>query len=219
MKILIEFRFGGQFTMKYLIYCGLAFIGFLLFMPRTGDTAIRNVPLLILIISVIALYYIIKYLNTIVFSKKIKKLLSDVNMNLKNLNVLFEKGYIIAEDSNNVYNICFLIRKKSYYRYHFCAPNSIELYKSTFAVNKSNKAGTIARGAVETQKVGTQKIVYKTFTTNKTQKYFVIFNQLPDIISDSINREKLGNGDHICSSNVLLYDIQGFEKAFNLKKE
>ena len=47
--------------MKYFIYAVLAFIAALLFLPASGTTQIRNLPLLLFTLSVILLFMFVRF--------------------------------------------------------------------------------------------------------------------------------------------------------------
>jgi len=58
--------------MKYVVYVALAFIAGLLFLPRTGTTQIRNLPLLILILLIVLILILIRFFKHIVLMVKTK---------------------------------------------------------------------------------------------------------------------------------------------------
>ena len=76
--------------MKYALYCILAFIGLALFLPKSGSTEIRNLPLLIVIISLLLVYAAYRYIKLIFLAYKVKKSLKKVGFTAKktHLNLL-----------------------------------------------------------------------------------------------------------------------------------
>ena len=129
---------------------------------------------------------------------------------IRRTRLFWAKGNVIAENATEVLDIWFLIRKKSYYRYYFKDTNNIEIYKSSTAISKSSKRGTIARGEVYTRVVGRQRMTHQPYETYKNIDSFVVFDKMPSSVADSVRREELGNGDKICSSNVVLLELEGF---------
>ena len=63
--------------MKYIIYCILAFIAALLFLPETGSTEIRNQELLWAIAAVILIVLIIRFCKLAGLASKVKKSLKE----------------------------------------------------------------------------------------------------------------------------------------------
>lgn len=182
----------------------------MLFLPKAGSTEIRNIPILVFILILIAIYCIYRFIRLIILIFRARAKLKKKGMHIRRTRFSFGKGCIIAETENEVFNISLLIRKKSYYRYHFKDENNIEFFKSSFAVYKSSKRGTIAQAATEQGSVGKQKILRCSFNTEKSIGYFTIIDKFPYCISDSVKKEELGNGDRICSSNAISFDLNGF---------
>lgn len=204
--------------MKYFIYFILAIVAACLFLPESGTTEIRNAPLLMAIISLIIVYYIYRFLKLVVFVCKMKGKLRKNGFEVRKTRLFFAKGNIIAETDTEVFDIWLLIRRKSHYRYYFKDINNIEMYTSTVAISKSSKRGTIARGETNTRIVGRQKISRYPLVTDKDISYFVVLDKMPSSIADSARREELGNGDKICSSDSVLYDMNGFVNLIDSKR-
>lgn len=196
--------------MKYFIYCILAIVACCFFLPKSGTTEIRNLPVLVFILALIAIYFIYRFVRLVILISRVRAKLKKRGMHIRKTRFFLNKGCIIAEAENEVFNVSLLVRKKSYYRYHFENENKIEFYKSSFSVYKSSRRGTIAQGAVEQRLVGKQKIFRTSFSTNKPVTNFTVIDKLPYRISDSVSKQELGNGDNICSSDVVLFDINGF---------
>lgn len=135
--------------MKYLIYCILAFISCLLFLPKAWSTEIWNIPILVFIVVLIAIYCIYKYIKLIILISRVRAKLKKEGIRIWGTRFSFWKECIITETENEVFNVSLLVRRKSYYRYHFKNENRIEFFKSTFTVYKSSKKGTIAQAMTE----------------------------------------------------------------------
>ena len=197
--------------MKYFIYCILALFGCSFFLPEEGSTKIRNIPLLVTILLFIILYCIFNLARLMLFIHKVKTKLKKSGFEIRKTGFRFRQGYIIAEDDTQVYCINLLVRKRSYYRYHFRDVENIEFFKSSFSVSLASRRGTVARGATYSRMVGKQKIQDCSFDTNKNISHFLVINKFPQTITDSTRKQELGNGDCICSSNVELFNLSGFE--------
>ena len=63
--------------MKYVVYTILAIIAFLLFMPTTDGKEIRNLPLLIALLVIIAGFLLWQLIRRAVFMGKVKKTLKN----------------------------------------------------------------------------------------------------------------------------------------------
>ena len=61
--------------MKYVVYIILAMTAGLLFLPRTGTSEIRNLPLLILLLSIICLLVLIRFFKYVILLAKTKNCL------------------------------------------------------------------------------------------------------------------------------------------------
>ena len=44
--------------------------------------------------------------------------------------------------------------------------------------------------------------------TKSAVKTVIIFNRMPDYVSDSVKKEGLGNGDYICNTEIQLYEVE-----------
>ena len=71
--------------MKYIIYFILLFIAFLLFVPETGSTEIRNPELLMAIAAIILIILIVKLIRLVLFAGKVKKELRENKYEIKKL--------------------------------------------------------------------------------------------------------------------------------------
>ena len=58
--------------MKFVVYSILIFVGGLLFLPTNDQPALRNVPLLLCVLSLIAVFYLVKFIKYIVLMWRTK---------------------------------------------------------------------------------------------------------------------------------------------------
>ncbi|MBE6601935.1 MAG: hypothetical protein E7637_05455 [Ruminococcaceae bacterium] len=100
-----------------------------------------------------------------------------------------------------------LSRKRTYQRYHFDRVDRLEFYRANRVVFNSIKAygGTISK-LVEVKQVGKQNLKWD----DSSQIRIVLFDKLPEQISDTKKKECLGTGDRICASDVYLLDWESF---------
>ncbi len=197
---------------KWFLYAGALIFGLALFLPSSGSTEIRNLPLLLAILSCIAAYFIYKFIALLILAYKIKSVLRKQGLQVKRTRLFFGKGYTVAESQNETFDVYFLLRKSKYYRYHFNTVNRLEHWKTTFAVAKSSKRGTIARGTADTRMVGWQELSWRQFVKERTVHRYIVINKLPNSISDAAHREELSEGDQICTSDIILLSLDGFRR-------
>lgn len=202
--------------MKYVVYCILAFIGLMLFLPKSDSTEIRNLPLLIVIISLLLVYAAYRYIKLIFLAYKVKKSLKKSGFTANKTHLNFRTGYVIAEDDTQVYNVSLLVGKRRYLRYHFSDEWNIEFVKSTASM--FNTAGNVAKGATYTRVVGKQKVARCDYNTDKELKEFLVIDKFPNSITDFNLKGELGNGDCICSGNMVLFDLEGFTRHLKIMK-
>ncbi len=195
--------------MKWIAYVCSAIVAGALFLPH-GDSGIRNVPLLLGISGCIAIFLAYKFISLLILAHKVKKLLKKEGFQAKITRLFIQKGSIVAENNEKTLEVFLLLRRKKHCRHHFSDESHIEFWKSTRLVTKRNMAGNIARGEVDTRRVGGATISWSTRNTEKKSGRMIVMNKLPNRISDSAHREDLASGDHICSSNIILFDVDGF---------
>ena len=198
--------------MKYVIYTILGIIAFLLFMPETGTTEIRNLPLLILVVAVIVGFLIYYLIRRAVFLKKVKKELKKNGCEIikTHFNPFASrlKGRYSVTFRKDGKTICaiLLIKKRKYQRYHFANIDYLEFYRSNRVVfNSTRTRGAIISDLVETKLVGKQKLSWDVADIN-----IVVFNKIPDHITDSKTKNPLGKGDKICGTETYITDIDVF---------
>jgi hypothetical protein len=192
--------------MEYIIYFILLFIAFLLFVPETGSTEIRNPELLMAIAAIILIILIVKLIRLVLFAGKVKKELRENKYEIKKARFGLGKIYIVAENHRETLEICVLMRKKSYYKYHFANENRIELYKTTVGAVRSGRDIAKVTKSAEVKLAGIIRIV-----PSKTEnaKRFIVFDQFPTTASDTVNRS-LNVGDTVTESEIAVFDFKSF---------
>ena len=199
--------------MKYLVYAALAFIAGLLFLPASGTTEIRNLPLLLFILSVILFFIFVRFFKYVILILKTKKELKKIGIQKIKIKffpwVSFFHGHysIIFSHENKTAQIILLSEKRKYQRYHFDSINKLEFYRSNRVVFNNTKAkGATISNLVETKLLGKQKIKWDAASEIR----MIVFDKLPEQITDSAKKEALGTGERICNSNIYIFDFATF---------
>ncbi len=196
--------------MKIMVCTALVFVAFLTFVPRTGTSDIRNLPLLIALLLLGAFYLIYRFVRLLYLMHSTKKALRRVGARIKKSRFLYAQGYVLAEKNGEELALFFLIRKRSWYHYHFRDPRHLEFFKTTRAT-VVRKYGKFIQGSKEMKAIGRQKLLFMPEVKNCAPcRYFVIIDRFPRAVSDSVRHECLGNGDSVCDSALVLYDRKGF---------
>ena len=117
-------------------------------------------------------------------------------------------------------SVILLSRKRKYQRYHFDSIDQLEFYRSNRVVFKGRKIrGAVMSELVETTRVGKQKIKWD----DTAEIRVIIFDKLPDQITDMVKKENLGVGEKICASDTYLMDWAVFlkcvDKEFKTKEK
>ena len=207
--------------MKYFVYAVLALIAGFLFLPATGTSEIRNQPLLILILSLILISILIRFLKYVALMVKTKQSLKQRKISLIKSKFqpwasCFHGHYSITfQYENQTVQIVLLSKKRKYQRYHFDRIDRLEFYRANRVVFRSSKIwGAKISDLVETNQVGKQRIKWDNFAEIRV----ILFDKLPDQITDSVKKENLGTGDQICASDVYILDHTTFCKHLGLIK-
>lgn len=197
--------------MKYLILIALLFVSALLFLPRGAGTGIRNVPLLISILVVLAGLFVFSLLKSAMLKMRVKRSLRRSGFAITKRGKSLCRNRIFAEYHGTAYQILLMNRKRSSLRHHFESENTIEYYKTTAPVYKTNPiTGDYAVGAKETSCAGKKKLRWLPDGTGEESKRFLVLDKLPGRITDSRKTRALGAGDTICDSDVCVYDYPAF---------
>jgi hypothetical protein len=195
-----------EIHMKYFIYCILAFIAALLFLPETGSTEIRNTELLWAIVAVILIVMIVRFCKLAGLASKVKKSLKENKYQIKSTRFGIGKVYITAENHKETLDICLLRRKKSYLKYHFVDASHIELYKTTVSAVRTGRDIAKVSKYSEVKNAGSILIAPP---KSDSAKRFIVFDKFPTTVSDTVNRS-IQLGDKIIESDVAVFDFKSF---------
>lgn len=197
--------------MKYLVYAALAFVAALLFLPSPPGTGIRNLPLLIAILSLIVLHLLIRAGRRIVALIRTKSALQKAGFTVEKCalipNVFGVRGQydIVATNGYITVKIVVTVRKRAYLRYHFDSAARLELYRSNRVMFTVKHQGPVRRrGFVETKRAGVRRLPYPR-EGEEGVIYALILDRLPYAVTDASKREgQLSVGERICGL-VYLY--------------
>lgn len=201
--------------MKYAVYTTLAFVAFMLFVPTTGTTKIRNLPLLTALLTALGIYLLVRAVKRVAYISKIKQALRESGCIIMNStfvpNLFAIKGIydIQAKRANTKCNIILLRVKKASWHCHFESINKLEYYISTHAVVHS---GNNSRGSRVTNVTSTRCIAKKRlpFSIKSGEKYILVLDKAPSRVSDR-NSTNLFAGDMI-EGKILLTTIDKLDK-------
>lgn len=200
--------------MKYVVYTILAIIAFFLFMPTTDGKEIRNLPLLIALLVIIAGFLLWQLIRRAVFMGKVKKTLKKSGCKIIKTHFnpfaarLHGRYSFTFKAKEKKVTAWLLIRRRKYQRYHFSDMENLEFYSSNRVVFNSTKIlGATISNLVETKRVGKQKLKW-----DKADCNIIIFDKIPDHITDSKQKELLGKGDKVCGGETYIADIESFSE-------
>ena len=200
--------------MKYVLYVIFAIVAFLLFFPTTGSNQIRNLPILIAILVIAAGFVLFALIRRVVLFQKIKKAIKkrDCEIIKSAFNPFAARlhgRYSVTFKSNGkIINALLLIRRRKYQRYHFENADYLEFYRSNRVVFRSIKSrGATISDLVETKKVGRQPLKW-----DDSDRNIIIFNKIPDHITDSAQKNLLGKGDRVCETETYIADIESLNQ-------
>lgn len=200
--------------MKYVLYVIAAIVALFLFLPTTGSKEIRNLPLLIAVLVIITgliLWYLIR---RAAFLQKVKKALK--NNGCEIIKVCFNpfsarlhgRYSVTFKRNGKTINALLLIRRRKYQRYHFENADYLEFYRSNRVVFRSIKSrGATISNLVETKLVGKQKLKW-----DDADRNIIIFNKIPDHITDSKRKELLEKGDKVCGTETYIADLESLNQ-------
>ena len=204
--------------MKILLFILIAALLLGIFLPYGIENGIRNVPLLIIVGSVLFIILLVKFIKYILVLTKIKKTLRANGYEIEYFTVLppflrkDKRHHIVAKKGELKVSIFVLFVSKSYLTYKFNNVNSITLYKNTRSAQKGSRmySGKIS-DTVETKKVGD---IFMYWEEEELQNgiNIVLFDKYPNLVKDAVSENGLGNGDKIYNK-LFIYDLKGFERA------
>lgn len=197
--------------MKYLILIAMLFVAGLLFLPRGAGTGIRNVPILIAILVVLFGLFVWSVLRSAVLKRRARRALRRAGFVITKRHKSFLRNRLFAERAGEEYQILLLSKKRRHGRYHFDSADEMEYYRTVKPLYKINRrTGEFAAGAEETSRVGKRKLRWLSEDAGTGSQRFVVFDQLPMRITDTVKSHDLGPGDAVCGSDVRVWDLPSF---------
>ena len=197
--------------MKYFIYTIATIVSFVLFLPKSGTTQIRNIPVLIALMCAIAAILAFKLVLQILFFSKVKKAISERKYKIVKTKCFRNITAEVGTYDKKTINIAVYMLKKRYARYHFDSPNLIEFYKTVTVVSKRSNAGSVSRFS-ETRRIGRQRI--KWIDGENISEKILVMNKIPNDVTDCVSRQRLSNTDTVCS-DFRICDLEGFVKIIS----
>ena len=158
------------------------------------------------IAAIILIILIFKLIKLAVLASKVKKELRENKYEIKKARLGLGKVYIVAENHKETLEICILMRKKSYYKYHFANENRIELYKTTVGAVRSGRDIAKVTKSAEIKLAGIIRIAPP---KTENAKRFIVFDKFPTTASDTVNRS-LNIGDTVTESEIAVFDLKSF---------
>ena len=204
--------------MQYVGYSILAIIALLLFLPTTDGKEIRNLPLLIALFVIIAGLVLWQLIRRVAFMQRVKKDLENNGCEIIKIGFnpfvahLHGRYSVTFKRNGKIINALLLIRKRKFHRYHFASLDQLEFYRSNRVVFNSTKTyGAMISNLVETKRVGRQPLKWDEADCN-----IIIFNKIPDHITDSKQKNLLVNGDKVCGTETYIADFESFLNCENV---
>ena len=208
--------------MEYIIYAIVLAVSAGLFLPKYGGER-RNVPIFVIIASIIAIRLIIMLLKYVLLVFKVKKLLTKNGYTITQMRfapkLRNEKCYHISgiKDGKTV-NVYITKRRNSYVTYHFESENKALLYKHTrLAIKPAVRQAYIVSHHVERKTAGEEHFFWQDVDFNENTENILLFKKLPNTVTDTKSQIPLANGDKILDK-VILYDIKGYASYINSQK-
>lgn len=207
--------------MEFIIYAIILALSAGLFLPKYGGER-RNVPVFVIIASIIAILLIVKLLKYILLVFKVKKLLTKNGYTVTQIHIIPKlknsKCYHISStrDEKTV-NVYITKRRNSHVTYHFETENKAEIYKHTrLAIKPSVRQAYIVSPKVENRKMGEEYFFWEESDFTQNTENVLLFKKLPNNVTDTKSQSPLGNGDKILDK-VILFDIKGYTSYIERK--
>lgn len=198
--------------MKIVLYIIATIVALVLFLPKTGSTEIRNVPILIAMLSIVAIYWIYKLTRAIILLLKAKRLLEKRHLKFESIRMFpfgaspYGRLSIVARGKDATYNILLTTRKRKGVQYHFCDGSNIEFYKTSGNMFKTRYSSGVVN--MHVKKVGKQKLKWADTGGANVIKILVV-DKFPYKMTRAKGECEIGNGDNI--DGTYLYDFKGFK--------
>ena len=186
------------------LYVLAAIAALILFLPAPGTTEIRNIPILIAVLSLIIIYWVCRFIRMIIRLHKTKDLLEKRRFKIERVR-MFPFG-IVAKGNDATYNILLISRRKRGVQYHFCDGSTITFYRTS--------GNMYRRGMINmhVKKVGKQILKWPDTRASNVVRILII-DKFPYKITKVRGECELGNGDGI--DGTYLYDFKGFLNYIN----
>lgn len=196
--------------MSYLILIAILFVAGLLFLPRGVDSGVRNAPLLIAILAVLFVLLVFSLWKRIRLKRRVARVLRAAGYRICWRRSVF-RNRLFAERDGEVLQILLLTRRRRGLRYHFADVDTVEFYKNIQATYVNRRgSGHVYAGAAETHGAGKRKLRWASCGSEKETKRFLVFDRLPERMTDTRKSHDLGAGDTIDDSAVCVYDAATF---------
>ena len=152
--------------------------------------------------------YLVGILRYLFFMRNVKRVLERKGMRVRKTVIspfsswLRGRYAVLFRGKNSDLNITFMIAKKKHY--HFSDIYRLDFYKIEAHI-LSGGGEPLLRASVENKWLGKQKLSWGDLNDPHTA-HILLFNNLPNKITDAFKRGELGNGDVICGSTIRLMD-------------
>ena len=202
--------------MEIVLYIIGAIVAMVMFLPASGTTQIRNLPLLIALLSLVALYFIYRFIRAVVLLLKTKSCLISKGYSISKVAVFpfgasaFGRLSITAHKDGETLGVLCTLRKRKHWQCCFCDAEHLEFYKWTMSVAKSSKRGTVAQGRADKRRVRKQRLVWRKSDAAQPTKNILVFDKFPYSIKTARGNTEVGNGDDI--GGAYIYDFKGLKK-------
>ena len=200
--------------MKILIGIFGVIFSFVLFLPKETGAPIRNLPLLIAVLVLVFILLLIRFLKYVALMLGAKRILHEkgfqaVKCHINPFVCRLRGRYMMTFQRNHEkLDVLFLVRRWRYPHYFFDAVNRIEFYVAHRMVYPGGKTrGVVMARQSEVYPAGRRELAWKSMP-----KGILLFDKLPNKVTDSVRKEELGCGDAICASEVRLYDLNGLKR-------
>lgn len=202
--------------MEIVLYIIGAIVAMVMFLPASGTTQIRNLPLLIALLSLVALYFIYRLIKAVVLLLKTKYILISKGYSISRVAIfpfganVFGRLSITAQKGGAVVRVLCTLRKRKHWQCCFCDAEHVEFYKWTMPVAKSSKRGTVAQGGADKRRIRKQRLAWGKSDAEQHTKNILVFDKFPYSIKAAKGNAEVGNGDDI--GGAYIYDLKGLKK-------
>lgn len=197
--------------MRIVLLLAILFVSGLLFLPGGDGTGIRNVPLLVTILAVLGVVFLVGMVRAWRLKFRTCRALKKAGFTIVGRKRTFARHIVTAERRGTVYEIPLLRRRRTKGRYHFDDTDTLSFYKTTAPMYKTNPVtGNYAVGHAETARAGGKKLRWTAGDAAAAPERMLLFDRMPERITDGRCDHDLGAGDAVCGSDVRVYDLPSF---------